>query len=491
MSLDDDETLPVDPAARRPVPWATPGVPERIGRYQILERIAAGGMGEVFKGIQEQPVRRVVAIKIIRGELASESITARFAFESQILARMSHPNVAQIFDAGTTETGQPYFVMEFVEGEPITSHCDRLRLTLRERVALFQDVCRGLEHAHQKGVIHRDIKPSNVLVTTTTGRFIPKIIDFGIAKAVADERADAGMFATVGEALGTPAYMSPEQAAQTQGDIDTRTDIYSLGVLLYELLTGKLPFDVKQYAGLLALCQAIVNQDPPRPSECLLAHESEIEAIAAARMTDRGALLRTLRGDLDWIVTKALEKERERRYPSTSEFAADLERSTRDEPVLARPPSHTYRIRKFVRRHRAGVAAAAAVILTIVLMGSIALWQGAAAQRRARQVRANSILAAAAAVGDPMLKALLVEELENLPEPRGRLGVTREIVGSRMPAAVLRGQLGGVVGIAFSADGGRVAAIGEDDSTVRDHRINRGEILPQIVGLDRHASGAK
>lgn len=341
----------------------------RIGRYRLLERIGEGGCGVVYLAEQQEPVRRRVALKIIRLGMDTERVVARFELERQALALMNHPNVARVLDAGATETGRPYFVMELVEGAPITDYCDRLRLEVRERLRLFIEVCHAIQHAHQKGVLHRDIKPSNVLVATPDGAApAPKVIDFGVAKAVSP--GDLGG-RTVGDGiqfLGTPAYMSPEQAEPDRLDVDTRADIYGLGALLYELLAGRPPFDSRALlaSGLDQLRRTLRETDPLRPSRLLRSLPApELDKIADARRADPRALLQTLRRDLDWIVMRALEKDRSRRYATVNALAFDIGRYLRDEPVEARPPSRSYRLRKLVRRNRVAFAAGAAVALAL------------------------------------------------------------------------------------------------------------------------------
>jgi serine/threonine protein kinase/tetratricopeptide (TPR) repeat protein len=340
-----------------------------IGPYRIIREINAGGMGEVFEAEQEMPIHRRVALKLIRRGLDTSRVIARFESERQSLALMSHPNIAQVFDAGATEDGRPYFAMEYVPGEPITLHCDAHRLNVRERLELFKQVCDGVQHAHQKRIIHRDLKPSNVLVTSMGDNPYPKIIDFGIAKAI-----DRPLETEYGQKLGTPGYMSPEQAAG-RDDIDTRTDIYSLGVLLYELLTSELPHT-----------SAEVEQEIPTPSVKLA--QNERASTAANRRTEMAALIRQIRGDLDWIAMKALEDDRELRYATPSALAVDIERHLSNEPVLASPPNKAYRLKKFLSRHRIGVAAAALVILALVAgvtLASIGFIRARRSEKVARQ----------------------------------------------------------------------------------------------------------
>ncbi len=346
--------------------------PERIGSYRILERLGEGGMGVVYAAEQAEPVRRRVAIKVVKSGADSEEVIARFHAERQALALMKHANIAQILDAGVHE-GRPYFVMELISGIPITEYCDRRQLSIEERLRLFVEMCGGVQHAHQKGVIHRDLKPTNVLVTEEGGSPSPKIIDFGIAKAVTDRLLEATVHTEMGRIVGTPDYMSPEQADTSALDIDTRADVYSLGAMLYELLCGSTVFGLHdRRAGLDEIRTAIRTREPRRPSTRLTDSEREGTAEdAERRRSDPERLARTLRQDLDWITLKALEKDRVRRYASASELAADVGRYLRGEPVQARPPSTSYRLKKFVRRHKAASSAAAVVAAALVLFASI------------------------------------------------------------------------------------------------------------------------
>jgi WD40 repeat protein len=338
-----------------------------IGPYKLLQQLGEGGMGAVFMAEQLQPVTRKVALKLIRAGMDSRSVLARFEAERQALALMDHPNIARVLDAGTTDRGLPYFVMELVKGVPITAYCDERHLTCEERLGLFVQVCQAVQHAHQKGIIHRDIKPSNVLVCLYDGKPVPKVIDFGVAKATGPKLTDRTLFTQVGAVVGTLQYMSPEQAEVNQLDVDTRSDVYSLGVLLYELLTGTTPLERNRLKGVtfLEVLRLIREEEPPRPSTRLPTAQG-LPAIAANRGLEPRRLNGVVRGELDWIAMRALEKDRNRRYESASAFAADVERYLRDEPVQACPPSAGYRLRKFARRNRrevltAGVATAAAL----------------------------------------------------------------------------------------------------------------------------------
>jgi non-specific serine/threonine protein kinase/serine/threonine-protein kinase len=336
-----------------------------IGPYQLLQLIGEGGMGQVWLAEQKQPVHRRVALKLIKVGMDTREVVARFESERQALALMDHPAIAKVFDAGSTPEGRPYFVMEYVAGLPINDYCDRHRLTMRQRMELFIQVCEGVQHAHQKAIIHRDLKPSNILVTEVDGRPAPRIIDFGIAKATSQPVDAATMFTRLGSVIGTLGYMSPEQAGSGGEDIDTRSDVYSLGVVLYELLVGALPLDFKKLALEEAL-RRLRDQDAPRPSTRLRTLGGDSAVTAQNRGAALTTLTRQLQGDADAIALKALEKDRRRRYASPSELAADLEHYLRNEPVSAHPPSRAYRARKYIRRHRVGVGLASAVVLLLL-----------------------------------------------------------------------------------------------------------------------------
>jgi WD40 repeat protein/serine/threonine protein kinase len=359
--------------------------PERIGPYRILEQIGEGGMGTVWLAEQIEPIRRRVALKIIKLGMDTNAVIARFEAERQALAMMDHPNVAKVLDAGATEQGRPYFVMEHVQGEPITDYCDRHRLTAKERLMLFIDVCGAVQHAHQKAIIHRDIKPSNILVAIKDGKAIPKVIDFGVAKATEQNLTERTLFTEQGQLIGTPEYMSPEQAEMSALNVDTRTDIYALGVVLYELLVGALPFDSKslRQAAFNEIQRVIREVEPPRPSTRLSNLGDEDSTTAAAkRRTNRAGLQRQLRGDLDWITLRAMDKDRTRRYANPSDFAEDLRRHINHEPVSAGPPSVSYRAAKFLRRNRGPVTWLFAMFGVIVLGASTVVWYAASAQER-------------------------------------------------------------------------------------------------------------
>lgn len=352
------------------------GPGSRIGRYRLLERIGEGGCGVVYLAEQSEPVRRKVALKIIRLGLDTESVIARFESERQSLALMDHPNIAKVFDAGTTESGRPFFVMELAHGEKITGHCDASRLGVRPRLELFIHVCNAIQHAHQKGIIHRDIKPSNILVTAQDGQAAPKVIDFGIARAVEGRLSDDTRITGHSQPIGTPAYMSPEQAEGSL-DLDTRGDIYSLGVLLYELLTGRPPFDSKRlaHAGMLEMMRILREEEPLAPSAMLEHMEAgDLATVAAHRDTDPKHLVSRVRGDLDGIILKALAKDCQNRYATVAGLAADVRCHLNDEPVSARPPGQLYLFMKLVRRNRIAFAAAAAIVLALAAGGVASNW---------------------------------------------------------------------------------------------------------------------
>ncbi len=412
---------------------------ETLGPYHLLQQIGQGGMGEVWLAEQRHPVHRRVALKLIKAGMNTREIVARFESERQALALMDHPAIAKVFDAGSTPEGLPYFVMEFVAGVPITDYCDKHRLTTRERLELFAHVCQGVQHAHQKAIIHRDLKPSNILVTQVDDKPVPKIIDFGVAKATSQRLTPETMFTRIGTLVGTPEYMSPEQADSGAENVDTRTDVYSLGVVLYELLVGALPLDLTEVRNLafFEVLRRIREEEAPRPSTKFRTSGEHSRLAALNRRTEPLDLGKQLKGDLDSIALKALEKDRSRRYGSPSDLAGDIQRYLHDEPVLAVPPSFAYRTRKFVRRHRFGVAVSVGVVfgmlalITSLIVGSVRI-------ARERD-RANREAQAAERVADFLVGTFKVSDPD---ESRGNKVTAREILdkGARQIETDLAGQ---------------------------------------------------
>jgi serine/threonine protein kinase len=381
-------------AAAATVSGAVPGAGTVVaGRYTLVELIGEGGMGSVWRAEQAAPVRRQVALKVIKPGMDSAAVLTRFEAERQALALMDHPNIAKVLDAGTADTGRPYFVMELVKGVPLTRFCDEHRLTPGQRLELFVPVCRAVQHAHQKGVIHRDLKPGNILVALYDSKPVPKVIDFGVAKAMGPQLTAHTLVTGFGAVVGTPEYMSPEQAELNQLDIDTRSDIYALGVLLYELLAGSPPFTRQELerAGVLEMLRVIREREPPKPSTRLSASEG-LPTLAANRGTEPARLTRLVRGELDWIVMKALEKDRDRRYGTANSFAADVQRYLADEPVQACPPSAWYRFQKFARRNKGPVIAVSVSLLCLVA-GIIGTSAGLVWAVRERDEKARALVA--------------------------------------------------------------------------------------------------
>jgi eukaryotic-like serine/threonine-protein kinase len=360
-----------------------------IGPYKLVQQIGEGGMGVVYIADQAEPVKRRVALKIIKPGLDSEHVIHRFEAERQALAMMDHTNIARVFDAGTTAAGRPYFVMELVKGVPITKYCDELHLSLRDRLELFVPVCQAVQHAHLKGIIHRDLKPTNVLVAMEEGRPVPKVIDFGVAKALHQPLTERTLVTEFGAIVGTLEYMSPEQAELSALDIDTRADLYSLGVLLYELLTGTTPLTRARlkHAALDELLRVIRDEEPPKPSTRLTESKESLPDLAARRRTGPARLAREVRGELDWIVMKCLEKDRTRRYDGATGLARDVQRYLADEAVEACPPSAAYRFRKFARKHRAALLTATTFAALLIMGVVISAWQAL----RARQAEAAAL----------------------------------------------------------------------------------------------------
>jgi serine/threonine protein kinase len=408
-----------------------------VGLYKLLQQIGEGGMGTVYMAEQSHPVKRKVALKIIKPGMDTRHIMARFQAERQALALMDHRNIAKVLDAGTTADGRPYFVMELVKGVPITRYCDEHHLTPRERLELFIPVCQTIQHAHHKGIIHRDIKPSNVLVCIYNGKPVHKVIDFGVAKATGPKLTEQTLFTEFGAIVGTVEYMSPEQAQLDQLDIDTRSDIYSLGVLLYELLTGTTPLERKRLkqVAVLELLRLVREEEAPRPSTRLSTVEA-LPSIAANRGTERKKLSALMRGELDWIMLKALEKDRERRYEAANSLARDIEHYLHDEAVLACPPTAGYRLRKFARRHPV-VLATAALVVALVIGTAVAWWQAV----RATRAEAAAMVAAEA---EKEAKESALKREESALKREGETKAVLEFVENKVIAAARpKGQEGG------------------------------------------------
>jgi len=425
------ESADLIPEQARPASTSQRSIPllekpgDKIGRYRLLQHIGEGGCGAVYMAEQEESVRRRVALKVIKLGMDTKAVIARFEAERQALALMDHPNIAKVLDAGATETGRPYFVMELVRGIKITDYCDHNSLSTRERLELFVQVCHAIQHAHQKGIIHRDIKPSNILVTVNDGVAVPKVIDFGIAKATQGRLTDHTLFTAFEQFLGTPAYMSPEQAEMTSLDVDTRSDIYSLGVLLYELLTSRTPFDANELlrTGLDEIRRTIREQEPERPSTRLSTMlGADLTLIAQQRKSEPPKLIHLLRGDLDWIVMKALEKNRARRYETANGVALDLQRHMNHEPVLARPPSQLYRVQKLIQRNKLACAAAASVVLALVLGAVVSAWQAE------RAIHAEALATQRLAESEAVSKFLLQVFPHPDPNRDGRTITVAEIL---------------------------------------------------------------
>ena len=448
------------------------------GRYRLIRELGEGGMGQVWLAEQTAPVQRTVALKFIRAGMYDETVVRRFASERQSLAIMDHPAIAKVFDAGATEQGQPYFVMEYVPGPSITDYCDRNKVGIRGRLQLLIQACEGVQHAHQKAIMHRDLKPANILVVEVDGKPVPRIIDFGLAKAATPRDPDDSRLLQFGQFFGTPGYISPEQLDPAVRDIDTRSDVYSLGVILYVLTTGLQPFEFRHKLPLDELLRRLREEDPPSPSAKLLADRERATAAAASRGTLPKALIRELRGDLDWIAMKALERDRERRYATPSELAADLRRYLGDEAVLARPASTAYQVRKFIRRHRlttAGAALVALLAMVAFVSAVVAVRQKHVAEyqaERAMQAQARLLTQAAAQrLKDADLagaQGIILEVLTNpafaQSQNSAAISVFQDIRAADPQLAVLSGHEGRVHFARYSPDGKHIATASEDKS---------------------------
>jgi len=466
----------------------TEGPGTTIGRYKLLEKIGEGGMAVVYMAEQKRPIRRRVALKLIKLGMDTKQVVARFDVERQALAMMEHPNIAKVLDAGKTKTGRPYFVMELVKGVAITEYCDKNKLDTRERLDLFVQICNAVQHAHQKGIIHRDIKPSNVMVTLRDGKPVPKVIDFGIAKAISQRLTEKTLFTRYAQMIGTPAYMSPEQAEMSELDVDTRTDIYSLGVLLYQLLTGVTPFSEEQLreAGYVEMQRIILEEEPCRPSTKLSTLGDSLTYVAEHRKTEPSMLTKLIRGDLDWIVMKSLEKDRVLRYETVHDLAQDIRHHLNDEPVLAGPPSLSYKMQKFIRRNRIAVITGAIVMVAVVLavvvlsLSTALIWR---AQSRTQQALGREQLA----VQDAQYNLYVARmHLGGQYWEAGQISSLKEMLGNCVPEtcqrdlrgwewyyllslchqdlATLRGGSPEVKCVAWNPDGSRIVA-GNSDST--------------------------
>ncbi len=501
-----------DPTADPPPVAERPG--SVIGPYRLMEQVGEGGMGLVFVAEQHRPVRRKVALKVIKPGMDTRQVVARFEAERQALALMDHPNIAKVLDCGETESGRPYFVMELVNGVTVTEYCDRHRLPTRGRLDLFLQVCRAVQHAHQKGVIHRDIKPSNILVASHDGTPVVKVIDFGVAKAVGEPLTDKTVYTHLAQLVGTPLYMSPEQAGRSSLDVDTRTDVYALGVLLYELLTGTTPFDGERFRAAMydEIRRIIREEDPPRPSIRVSTLGPAAVTVTANRASDPGHLSRLIRGELDWMVMKALEKDRGRRYETAGAFADDIERYLADEPVQACPPSAWYRLRKFARRNKAvlatgAVVAAAVAVALASLAAAVSVLAANNAEVKAEHRQTKEALDREKEANEALLQAIGREQLasyfqrialaERELEARN-VGRAEELLEEcpaelrgwewhylkrrcREEPVVFRGHAGRVTSMAVSPDGKTVASVGAGEIRVWERATGK-EVRRIVTG---------
>ena len=472
-------------------------------RFQIVRKLGEGGMGQVWLAEQLSPVRRQVALKLIKAGMYDAAVVQRFESERQSLAIMDHPAIAKVFEAGATEYGQPYFVMEYVDGLPITDYCDQKKLTIKQRLGLFIQACEGVQHAHQKAIIHRDLKPANILVMEVDGKPVPRIIDFGLAKAVTPRLEGESLFTHVGSLVGTPAYMSPEQADPNVQDIDTRTDVYSLGVVLYVLLAGSQPFDPKLWKNrpLEEVLRTLREKEPVRPSAKVSSDADGSAASATARGVERDQLVSLLRGDLDWITMKAVEKDRSRRYGTPLELAADLHRYLNHEPVAARPASVAYRMQKYVRRHRLGVAAAATLVLLLAGFGilqtvelrRITRERDRANQERDRATRITDFMTNMFKVSDPSEArgntVTAREILDKASNDTGTLLATDPQVQAQMMAVMARtyhnlGLFARAYDLAKRAFDARLSLLGPDDPRTLESMTQLGWTLDRAGRFD-------